>query len=38
MGLGLAIVRKIIIEHDGEIAYAERSGHPRFIISLPRLG
>jgi len=37
MGLGLAIVRKIIIEHDGEISYAERSGHPRFIISLPRV-
>lgn len=37
MGLGLAIVRKIIIEHDGDIAYAERDGHPQFIISLPRV-
>ena len=36
MGLGLAIVRKIIVEHDGEIAYASQSGGPRFTISLPR--
>jgi signal transduction histidine kinase len=37
MGLGLAIVRKIIVEHDGEIRYAAApSGEPCFTISLPR--
>jgi signal transduction histidine kinase len=36
MGLGLAIVRKIIIEHGGDIAYIERAGHPAFVITLPR--
>jgi signal transduction histidine kinase len=37
MGLGLAIVRKIIIEHGGEIAYAEEAARPVFTISLPRV-
>jgi nitrogen-specific signal transduction histidine kinase len=36
MGLGLAIVRKIIIEHGGDVTYAEVSGQPVFTISLPR--
>jgi signal transduction histidine kinase len=36
MGLGLAIVRKIILEHGGDITYAEREGHPLFTIVLPR--
>jgi signal transduction histidine kinase len=38
MGLGLAIVRKIIIEHGGEIVYAEEGARPVFTISLPRVG
>jgi signal transduction histidine kinase len=37
MGLGLAIVRKILVEHGGEIRYAERGGRPSFEIALPRL-
>jgi len=39
MGLGLAIVRKIIIEHGGEIEYAEGGAGPGpvFTISLPRV-
>jgi nitrogen fixation/metabolism regulation signal transduction histidine kinase len=37
MGLGLAIVRKIIIEHGGDVAYAEVLGRPTFTISLPKL-
>jgi signal transduction histidine kinase len=36
MGLGLAIVRKIILEHGGDIAYVEHEGHPLFTIALPR--
>ncbi len=34
MGLGLAIVRKILIEHGGEIRYQERGGRPSFEIAL----
>jgi signal transduction histidine kinase len=37
MGLGLAIVRKIIIEHGGDIAYHEQAGRPAFVITLPRV-
>jgi len=37
MGLGLAIVRKIVIEHGGEIVYAEQAARPVFTISLPRV-
>lgn len=37
MGLGLAIVRKIVIEHGGEIRYGERNGRPSFAINLPGL-
>jgi nitrogen fixation/metabolism regulation signal transduction histidine kinase len=37
MGLGLAIVRKIVIEHGGDIVYAEVQGSPTFTISLPKL-
>jgi signal transduction histidine kinase len=37
MGLGLAIVRKILLEHGGDIAHAEQSGHPAFVIILPRV-
>jgi signal transduction histidine kinase len=37
MGLGLAIVRKILVEHGGEIRYQERGGKPSFAIALPRL-
>jgi signal transduction histidine kinase len=36
MGLGLAIVRKIVIEHGGDIRYEPRQDHPVFVISLPR--
>jgi len=38
MGLGLAIVKKIVVEHAGDITYAKIAGHPRFCISLPRVG
>lgn len=34
MGLGLAVVKKIVVEHGGEIHY-EGDGGPRFIITLP---
>jgi nitrogen fixation/metabolism regulation signal transduction histidine kinase len=37
MGLGLAIVRKIMIEHGGDIAYVESAGQPTFVITMPRL-
>jgi signal transduction histidine kinase len=37
MGLGLAIVRKIVIEHGGDIRYEERHGRPTFVITLPRV-
>ncbi len=37
MGLGLAIVRKIVIEHGGDIHYEQRHGKPTFVITLPRL-
>jgi signal transduction histidine kinase len=37
MGLGLAIVRKIVVEHGGEIRYEERGGKPSFEITMPRL-
>jgi nitrogen fixation/metabolism regulation signal transduction histidine kinase len=37
MGLGLAIVRKILIEHGGDIAYTEVQNRPTFTISLPKL-
>ena len=36
MGLGLAIVRKIVIEHGGDIHYEQRRGSPAFVITLPR--
>lgn len=35
MGLGLAIVRKIVIDHGGDIRYQTRRGHPEFVIALP---
>jgi signal transduction histidine kinase len=37
MGLGLAIVRKIVIEHGGDIEYQERGGRPCFLMTLPRI-
>jgi signal transduction histidine kinase len=36
MGLGLAIARKVIIDHGGDIRYQERQGRPEFVIQLPR--
>ncbi len=35
MGLGLAIVRKIVIDHGGDIHYEQRCDRPIFVISLP---
>jgi signal transduction histidine kinase len=35
MGLGLAIVRKIVIDHGGDIRYRLQHGAPEFVISLP---
>jgi signal transduction histidine kinase len=35
MGLGLAIVRKIVLEHGGDIRYEECDAHPSFVITLP---
>jgi signal transduction histidine kinase len=35
-GLGLAIARKVIIDHGGDIRYQERLGQPEFLIHLPR--
>jgi len=36
VGLGLAIARKVIIDHGGDIRYQEREGRPEFLILLPR--
>lgn len=35
MGLGLAIVRKVVIDHGGDIRYRTRQGRPEFVITLP---
>lgn len=35
MGLGLAIVRKVVIDHGGDIRYQTRHGQPEFLITLP---
>ena len=37
MGLGLAVVKKIVLEHGGEVRYSESDGAPEFIIELPGL-
>lgn len=36
VGLGLAIARKVIIDHGGDIRYQERQGRPEFLLHLPR--
>lgn len=36
MGLGLTIVKKIVIEHGGDVAYTEDAGRPCFVVTLPR--
>lgn len=36
VGLGLAIARKVIIDHGGDIRYQEREERPEFLIHLPR--
>jgi signal transduction histidine kinase len=36
VGLGLAIARKVIIDHGGDIRYQQRQGRPEFLIHLPR--
>jgi hypothetical protein len=30
-------VKKVAIEHGGEISYSERDGHPCFILALARV-
>jgi signal transduction histidine kinase len=37
VGLGLTIVKKIVVEHGGEIGYVQKDGHPVFVLSLPRV-
>jgi signal transduction histidine kinase len=36
MGLGLAIVRKIMLEHGGDAEYTETEGRPTFVLSMPK--
>ncbi|MGZ3443921.1 MAG: sensor histidine kinase, partial [Polyangia bacterium] len=36
IGLGLALVRRIVVRHGGDVAYAPRKGHgARFVVRLP---
>lgn len=37
MGLGLAVVRMIVLQHGGDIAYRVQQGWPAFVISLPKI-